>query len=390
MKRQYFSLIILYLLTGCTAPIQKMTALDAVKFGNNQYFEMPNYRLDMQSQFINFEISASDGERPLPPKVNQYINHFGKNLQFGTTLVIDSPSQQYQMIPYYGYQSKNLNANIRFPVVFNRKEMSVYADFSAVDGLFTNLDNAGKYSRFDLSKLPIPAETDLKILKLVRKYTDLTLSDVPASAFIDSAITDEDRRAHVVRSIQYSIKPQDALTHVPTLLQDLADIVSPDKKIEIPSLGMDELKAEMDKMMGPDSSDTYTVGFNRAGQIVTLKALSDYQLNIPDDNADADAENLAISPASKGSAKMKFLTTFTLHDIGRAKIIDAPTEANTVDGLENFKGSPLGGFANALGTNDEAQAEPAAGAALDAAAIEAGQAPAVHSKAKRKTKKRKH
>ena len=100
---------------------------------------------------------------------------------------------------------KNVNARIRFPIVLDRKAKAPYADLSALDGIVTNLDNAGKYSRFDLSKLPIPEDADKKLVDVMRKYTNLIFDKIPAEAISEQPLNAEDRKVSAVRKLQLTL-----------------------------------------------------------------------------------------------------------------------------------------------------------------------------------------
>ena len=84
-------------LLGCTTPeIQKMSAIDAVKFGNTQFFEMPNYRFDMDAKLLDLHVVNKTND-PKTASFNKYTSYFGKHLTFGSSGVIDTENQQFQM-----------------------------------------------------------------------------------------------------------------------------------------------------------------------------------------------------------------------------------------------------------------------------------------------------
>ena len=84
-------------LLACSTPeIQKMSAMDAVKFGNTQFFEMPSYRFDMNAKLLNIQFADKTND-PKTANISKYVNYFGKHLTFGSSAVIDSANQQFQM-----------------------------------------------------------------------------------------------------------------------------------------------------------------------------------------------------------------------------------------------------------------------------------------------------
>ena len=362
-------------LFGCATPeIQKMSAIDAVKFGNTQFFEMPNYRFDMDAKLLDLRVTdkASD---PKSIRFNKYMNYFGKHLTFGSSGVIDTENQQFQMIPSYGFESKNAKGSIRFPIVYDHKQKILFADLSALSGLITDVENEGKYSKFSTANLPIPADADVKLVQLMRKYATVFYDDLKPEAFVDQPLTDTDRAQKAVRKIQVTIKPQEALEKLPMILQDIAGVFTPvghKPSTSLPDAVISQMKEEMSKVLGENSKDVYSIAFNRAGQIVSMNADSVYEM---------DLSKAGKTDASAPVMNMRFNVNMNVSDIGTAKLIDPPTVENTVDGKENFKGGLLGGLF--AGKSDEEQTsnevtadaiEIDAASAVSAAAEDATQA----------------
>jgi hypothetical protein len=362
-------------LFGCATPeIQKMSAIDAVKFGNTQFFEMPNYRFDMDAKLLDLRVTdkASD---PKSIRFNKYMNYFGKHLTFGSSGVIDTENQQFQMIPSYGFESKNAKGSIRFPIVYDHKQKILFADLSALSGLITDVENEGKYSKFSTANLPIPTDADVKLVQLMRKYATVFYDDLKPEAFVDQPLTDTDRAQKAVRKIQVTIKPQEALEKLPMMLQDIAGVFTPEGQkpsTSLPDAVISQMKEEMSKVLGENSKDVYSIAFNRAGQIVSMNADSVYEM---------DLSKAGKTDASAPVMNMRFNVNMNVSDIGTAKLIDPPTVENTVDGKENFKGGLLGGLFS--GKSDEEQTsnevtadaiEIDAASAVSAAAEDATQA----------------
>ena len=362
-------------LFGCATPeIQKMSAIDAVKFGNTQFFEMPNYRFDMDAKLLDLRVTdkASD---PKSIRFNKYMNYFGKHLTFGSSGVIDTENQQFQMIPSYGFESKNAKGSIRFPIVYDHKQKILFADLSALSGLITDVENEGKYSKFSTANLPIPADADVKLVQLMRKYATVFYDDLKPEAFVDQPLTDTDRAQKAVRKIQVTIKPQEALEKLPMMLQDIAGVFTPEGQkpsTSLPDAVISQMKEEMSKVLGENSKDVYSIAFNRAGQIVSMNADSVYEM---------DLSKAGKTDAYATVMNMRFNVNMNVSDIGTAKLIDPPTVENTVDGKENFKGGLLGGLF--AGKSDEEQTsnevtadaiEIDAASAVSAAAEDATQA----------------
>lgn len=362
-------------LFGCATPeIQKMSAIDAVKFGNTQFFEMPNYRFDMDAKLLDLRVTdkASD---PKSIRFNKYMNYFGKHLTFGSSGVIDTENQQFQMIPSYGFESKNAKGSIRFPIVYDHKQKILFADLSALSGLITDVENEGKYSKFSTANLPIPTDADVKLVQLMRKYATVFYDDLKPEAFVDQPLTDTDRAQKAVRKIQVTIKPQEALEKLPMMLQDIAGVFTPEGQkpsTSLPDAVISQMKEEMSKVLGENSKDVYSIAFNRAGQIVSMNADSVYEM---------DLSKAGKTDASAPVMNMRFNVNMNVSDIGTAKLIDPPTVENTVDGKENFKDGLLGGLFS--GKSDEEQTsnevtadaiEIDAASAVSAAAEDATQA----------------
>ena len=323
-------------LFGCTTPeIQKMSAMDAVKFGNMQFFEMPNYRFDMDAKLLDLRMTDK-ANNPKTASFNKYMNYFGKHLTFGSSGVIDTENQQFQMIPSYGFQSKNANGSIRFPIVYDHKQKLLFADLSALSGLLTDVENEGKYSKFSTANLPIPADADVKLVQLMRKYATVFYDDLKPEAFVDLPLTDADRARKAIRKIQVTLKPQEALEKFPMMLQDIAGVFTQEGQkpfTPLPDTAIAEMKKELNNMLGENSKDIYSIALNRAGQIVSMDADSMYEM---------DLSKIGKADPTAPVMNMRFNMNMTVSDIGKAKLIDPPTVENTVDGKENLKGGVFG------------------------------------------------
>ena len=374
-------------LTACVSPIQKMPANEALQFGTNQFYEMPSYRMDMSAKLINMGVTGakSDTDVASTDTFNKYLNFFGKKFIFNGTGIIDTVNDQYQIIPEYGYEAKNINGHIRFPIVLDRKAKLLYTDLSALDGLVTNIDNAGKYSRFDLSKLPIAPDADKKLVDIMRKYSYQMLGKIPAERINELPLTAEDRKLNAVRKLQFDLKPQDQIAMFPSMWDEMIDALIPPRKDNAigDSAKSSAAKAqemtedikhnaglvkELGKLFSPESRDQYTVSFNRAGQIVTMRADSNYLIN-PDAMSGDLNQKSTESAAPKGGFQMHFITDMTVTDIGKAKLIDPPTAENSVDGIENLKNSPIGkSFADKFDSTNNDATTDAAQAVEEAAA----------------------
>ncbi|MBS1174899.1 MAG: hypothetical protein H6R05_1030 [Burkholderiaceae bacterium] len=371
-------------LLACSTPeIQKMSAMDAVKFGNTQFFEMPNYRFDMNAKLLDLRVTDK-GNNPKTASFNKYMNYFGKHLTFGSSGVIDTENQQFQMIPSYGFQSKNANVSIRFPIVYDHKQKLLFADLSALSGLLTDVENEGKYSKFSTANLPIPADADVKLVQLMRKYATVFYDDLKPEAFIDLPLTDADRAQKAVRKIQVTLKPQEALEKFPMMLQDIAGVFTQEGQkplTPLPDTAIAEMKSELSKMLGENSKDIYSIAFNRAGQIVSMNANSTYEMDLSKiGKNDASIEE---TDAPAPMMNMRFNVNMTVSDIGKAKLIDPPTTENTVDGKENFKG---GLFGSLLGEKNDEGDEGLASNEVTADATEVDAATAVSAAAEDATK----
>ena len=334
-------------LFACASPITSMSPKEAIQFGNNQFYEMPSYRMDMSSKVVNIGLlgGADEGSEKSDEAFNKYLNFFSKKFIFSGVGVFDTANDQYQIIPEYGYEAKNINAHIRFPMVLDRKAKTLYADLSALDGVVTNLDNAGKYSRFDLSKLPIPEGADKKMVDVMRKYTKRLFDTIPAGDISEQPLSAEDRKVSAVRKLQLTLKPTDQIALYPEMLHDMAAIIfpNPDKAPEDFKQDTDKFSQEISQWFAPESRDLYTFVFNRAGQIVSMKADSNYiiQPKAGKDNFDELNSPSPTGDTAKGF-QLHFVTDMSVSDIGKAKLIDPPTAENSVDGMENLKQSPFG------------------------------------------------
>lgn len=389
-------------LTACAglSEIQKMPAKQAVNAGWQNTLSASSFAYSLTSGLDALDIGNDDKDIE---KVKQAINRLGKNFSFEAAGMVDNTNKWYELTPTYRYNSKNLKVSVALPIVYSGQQKALYADLSAFDGLLNASNNVGKYSRFDMSRFPIDEKSD-KVISVLKKFQHAYYDGMDATAFSELPLTDSDKSQHIVRKIQVKSNPRQVFEQMPMLLNDFVELlktepkqngavkdkesIALEAKLEQSVEGNSELLPskklmdEMAKMIDPASEQIEVFGFNRAGQLVENEIKSNVTI-VP--LADSESNKMGLN-------KMKFLrmsshSRMRIYDYGVAKPSELLTADNTVDGLENLKGSLVGkSFADKIApAPDTSAAEGTAAAeAVDAASV----AMPATSKAKKRSKRR--
>lgn len=365
-------------LTACSnlSEIQKMPANQAITTAWQNTLAAPNFAYSLSSGVDAMNLTSDD---PDAVKMNQVLNRLSKNFIFEATGVMDSANKRYDLTPTYRYDTPNLKFSASFPIAYNGEQKALYANLSAFDGLFNASENIGKYSRFDMSRFPVEEKAG-KIIGVLKKFQRSYYDGMNASAFTELPLTDADKSQHIVRKVQVKSNPSQVFEHMPMLVDDFVELFKVDPKQDEANkdsaafqsqleksiesnkqhLPSKKMMDELAKMIDPASEQIEVFGFNKAGQLVENKLKS----------------NIIISPAANKKSeektgldaikaiRMSSYSNMRLYDYGVAKPSEVLTVENTVDGLENLKGSWLGRT-----FVDKIAPQPDADEALDATAV---------------------
>lgn len=332
-------------LTACSnmSEIQKIPAKQAVIMGANTTMSASNFAYSVAMGIDDYQIDTTDNDKDMA-MVNEVMKRLGKNFSFEARGVVNNIEKQYQIIPTYRYTSKNLSGSFSLPLIYDGKQKALYADSSALDGLFNAPENVGKYSKFDMSRFPVDEKAG-QLTSAFKKFNQKYYDSLDAAAFVEVPLNDADKTLQLVRKVQVKQSPKHVFDQMPMLMDDMVAIFKPAPKTadnaEINSIEHDskpfpdkKMFDELSKMIDPASQQVTTFGFNKAGQLL--------QMN--------DVSNLILLPPQKDGGKMDKVksikmvshTNSSFRDFGVAKMIDAPTAENSVDGLENLRKSWAG------------------------------------------------
>jgi hypothetical protein len=327
---------------------QKMPAKQAVVFGSEQFLNSPNYAFSMATRLDGFEMKDADstlgseaGSLPFSISMqglNNTVNRLAKRMTSEVSGVIDSPNGLYEFTPVWKYNSKNLNLDIRTPVAYSNKQKALFVDFSAFDGLLANPANEGKYSRFDLSKLPIH-DKGPQLTAAIAKSTSRTIESLNSTSLVDLPLTDDDKKSHIARKVQVTTSYAENQKYMPELVVDLVNVFAPEltkKTGESSPLNVTDMRKaleETNKIIAPSSSVVSVVSYDKNGSMLRYEE----KLNLA--MGDFETKNTPIPKFS-----VQTTTTMNISNIGTATLANAPTAENSVDGIENAKGSLLGKF----------------------------------------------
>ena len=348
--------------TACSnlSEIQKMPPNQAITTAWQNTMSAPNFAYSLSSGVDALSLTSDD---PEAIKINQVINRLGKNFIFEAAGMIDNTNKRYDFTPTYRYDSQNLKFSVSFPIVYNGQQKALYANLSAFDGLLNASDNVGKYSRFDMSRFPVEEKSG-KIIAVLKKFQGSYYDGMNASAFSELPLTDADKGQHIVRKVQVKSNPIQVFEHIPMLLNDFVELLKIDPKqgdaskdsIALQSklaqsiegnselLPSKKMMDELAKMIDPASEQIETFGFNKAGQLVENEVKSNVII-LPKASAGANVDT-NVNEKTRLDAilgiRMSSHSRMRMYDYDVAKPSELLTAENTVDGIENLKGSLLG------------------------------------------------
>ncbi|TDR31884.1 hypothetical protein [Hydromonas duriensis] len=400
-------------LTGCASTeIRNMPAQQLVSKGIEHAFDMPNYRFVASSGIDEIKLNTTnqlESDEDVTNFFSSFMSSLQKHSSAETIGVIDMPNKMYQMTPSFRYDSKNLKTMMAFPIVYDGQKKHLFADFSALDMFLNAPENSGKYSEFDLNAFSNHLDKSSKIIDVLKKNFIGHYEGLDKASFSDVPLDNDDKHQGVVRKVQVKTSVQKSLDMFPNIFKDVAGIFKPELTKNNDGQAIDAAKAvdasaEMDtavdidtdieksvmdnlkKFIAPESEQTEVLGFNNKGEVVQTDTKVRVVLNNPKPDED--------TPSSKEPMIFAAHSKVRLYDIGTAKLIDAPTPENSVDGAENLKKSSLGKillsiFGGTDKNDDDLIAFDAADAA-EASAPSRGRGKHAHRSSSSKTKMRKH
>lgn len=342
-----FVLTALVLCACVSSPIQTMTPKEAVQFGSDLYYTTPNYAFDSTTKIEEVRVDATPSEKL--QNFNEIANRLIQRLSFDVSGVIDTPNQLYQMTPTYHYKAKNMQASLSIPMVYDANQQSFLADLSAFDVILNRTEHIDKYSRFDVGSADVN-DKGKKLIGIIQKYTRKHYEDMDNAVFSELPLSSEDRRVNVVRKIQVSDAFKIDALYSTDMMKEIFEIMrsAPKKQEELSADS--ESKSELERafrtedfeqarhqageLIDPKSRHTSVLSFDKEGRIVQSQSLLDIGFKQPKSDEPTSG--------SFNGMHIKMSGTFNMTSIGQAKLADPPTVDNTVDGLENLKGSLVG------------------------------------------------
>ena len=320
--------------------------------------------------------------------IEDLIYTYAKRYRINYQGTLDLRHGQIALSPEMRYEASNMAGYVRVPLVLDVRQAHLYADLSALSPWLVQVQNDGKYSRFDLS--PYKDKADFKQLFEVLKQTTQASYQLPkAQQFKDISLTAAEKKQGAVRKVEFSQPVAHRIADVATFLSlnqnSLKQIIKtktadPEQANNQPPASQQQplqlISADAASQLMTQNPETYQHILQMVEEKIdpasTLKQiiLLDNKGRVIESGALYD---LVFKPSSKGQFSMQLSHQLNFTNYGRAEVAFKPNASNWVDAKANMQDTLLGGLVSifskkSLGTDDMLKSFGEDDAAIDSSA----------------------
>lgn len=387
------------LFTGCLSRPSKIeqSPQHAVISAYQQLYSTPNYQFEGQFkinqlafnrdpkvlQAVNKDADATDDLATEEPEIESSEQHnsksklgrlggmktdkliddllytYAKRYQVNYKGTVDLRHGQIALSPEMRYEARNMAGYVQVPLVLDLRHAHLYADLSALSPWLVQVQNDGKYSRFDLSAYK--DKVDAKQLLEVLKQTTQASYQLPKSQqFQEMNLSAQERQQGAVRKVEFGQPLAHRMADVATflslnqnslkhILKDKAAITdqtgdaAPSKKQPPVEL----ISAEAARQLMAQNPDTYQHILQMVEEKIDPESrlkqviLLDNKGRVLDSSAVYD---LVFKPSSKGQLSMQLSHHIRFANYGRAEVAFKPNASNWIDAKANMQDTLFGGL----------------------------------------------
>lgn len=387
------------LFTGCLSRPSKIeqSPQHAVISAYQQLYSTPNYQFEGQFkinqlafnrdpkvlQAVNKDADATDNLATEEPEIETSEQHnsksklgrlggmktdkliddllytYAKRYQVNYKGVVDLRHGQIALSPEMRYEARNMAGYVQVPLLLDLRHAHLYADLSALSPWLVQVQNDGKYSRFDLSAYK--DKVDAKQLLEVLKQTTQASYQLPKSQqFQEMSLSAQERQQGAVRKVEFSQPLAHRMADVATFLslnQNSLKHILKDKAAITDQTGdaapsknqppVELISAEAARQLMAQNPDTYQHILqmveekidpaSRLKQVILL----DNKGRVLDSSAVYD---LVFKPSSKGQLNMQLSHHIRFANYGRAEVAFKPNASNWIDAKANMQDTLFGGL----------------------------------------------
>ena len=291
--------------------------------------------------------------------IDNLLYTYAKRYQVNYKGVVDLRHGQMSLSPEIRYEARNMAGYVQVPLVLDLRHAHLYADLSALSPWLVQVQNDGKYSRFDLSAYK--DKVDFKQLLEVIKQTTWASYQLPkAQQFQEASLTAQERKQGAVRKVELSQPLAHRMADVATFLSlnrnSLKHIVKNkaavtdhegDDVVDKNQPPVQLVTAEAARQLMAQNPETY----QHILQMVEEKIdpTSHLKQGILLDSKGRLLESstvydLVFKPSRQGQLNMQLSHRISFSDYGQADVGFKPNASNWVDAKANMQDTLLGGL----------------------------------------------
>lgn len=320
--------------------------------------------------------------------IEDLIYTYAKRYRINYQGTLDLRHGQIALRPEMRYEASNMAGYVRVPLVLDVRQAHLYADLSALSPWLVQVQNDGKYSRFDLS--PYKDKVDFKqVFEVIKQTTQASYQLPKAQQFKDISLTAAEKKQGAVRKVEFSqpvahriadvatflslnqnslkqiIKtkaadPEQVNNQPPASQQQPLQLISADAASKLMTQNPEtyqHILQMVEEKIDPASSLKQVILLDNKGRVIESGALYD----------------LVFKPSSKGQFSMQLSHQLNFANYGRAEVAFKPNASNWVDAKANMQDTLLGGLVSifskkSLGTDDVLKSFGEDDAAIDSSA----------------------
>ncbi|RYY78196.1 MAG: hypothetical protein EOO69_11690 [Moraxellaceae bacterium] len=295
--------------------------------------------------------------------INDLLYTYAKRYQFNYKGTVDLRHGQIALSPEMRYEARNMAGYVQVPLVLDLRHAHLYADLSALSPWLVQVQNDGKYSRFDLSAYKDKVDAK-QLLEVLKQITQASYQLPKAQQFQEVGLSAQERQQGAVRKVEFSQPLAHRMADVATFLSlnqnSLKQIVKSknaedkqreDKQNEDKSAKnqrpVELISAEAARQLMAQNPETYQhilqMVEEKIDPVSRLKQviLLDNKGRVVDSSAVYD---LIFKPSSKGQLNMQLSHHINFANYGRAEVTFKPNASNWIDAKANMQDTLFGGL----------------------------------------------
>lgn len=167
--------------------------------------QKPEKITTQQQQWMKEGLDHVSVTAPKSEKMAQTFQTFFNRFYYSYDGVMDLKRGQMSFNPKMGYESRNAQAWMSFPMALDLKNNNIYADISALSPLLTDPQYDGRYVVFNYTELLGKGINQRPLLEFMRDWMLINAALAKESDYQTIALTADDKQQGGVERIRYNV-----------------------------------------------------------------------------------------------------------------------------------------------------------------------------------------